>query len=152
MYCIIDFAKAGDPRILEIQGVVWFLTQDLAWEYYHFQKEELMYRNLKVVLHLIRSIFMNNFPLLFVQIAWVDRCWLMNSQQDIYNENDKIEYLDINEKIIGSVVFKPYGNYIYKDKHNSLDLSIIFEFLPYKFCSSLILALSLSSFILLAPI
>ena len=41
MYCIVDFAKAGDPRILEIQGVVWFLTQDLAWEYYHFQKEEL---------------------------------------------------------------------------------------------------------------
>ena len=46
MYCIVDFAKAGDPRILEIQGVVWFLTQDLAWEYYHFQKEELKNKQL----------------------------------------------------------------------------------------------------------
>ena len=46
MYCIIDVAKAGDPRILEIQGVVWFLTQDLAWEYYHFQKEELKNKQL----------------------------------------------------------------------------------------------------------
>ena len=45
-YFATKVAKAGDPRILEIQGVVWFLTQDLAWEYYHFQKEELKNKQL----------------------------------------------------------------------------------------------------------
>lgn len=33
-------------------------------------------------------------------------------------KQDLIEYLDVNNKIVGSAIFKPYGNYVYKDKHN----------------------------------
>ena len=47
MYCMVSFADKdgkshGDhPQILEIQGVVWFATEDLAREYYMMLKPEL---------------------------------------------------------------------------------------------------------------
>ena len=47
MYCMVSFADKngkshGDhPQILEIQGVVWFATEDLAFQYYMFLKPEL---------------------------------------------------------------------------------------------------------------
>ena len=49
MYCLVSFADKdgnphkdlGHPKILEIQGVVWFATEDLAREYYMMLKPEL---------------------------------------------------------------------------------------------------------------
>ena len=47
MYCMVSFADKdgkshGDhPQILEIQGVVWFATEDLAFQYYMMLKPEL---------------------------------------------------------------------------------------------------------------
>ena len=29
-----------------------------------------------------------------------------------------IEFLDTNNQVVGTAVFKPYGNYVYKDKNN----------------------------------
>ena len=47
MYCMVSFADKngkshGDhPQILEIQGITWFETEDLAVKYYMFLKPEL---------------------------------------------------------------------------------------------------------------
>ena len=47
MYCMVSFADKngkshGDhPQILEIQGITWFETEDLAFKYYMFLKPEL---------------------------------------------------------------------------------------------------------------
>ena len=47
MYCMVSFADKngkshGDhPQILEIQGIVWFATEDLAFQYYMMLKPEL---------------------------------------------------------------------------------------------------------------
>ncbi len=40
MYCMVSFQNK-EPQILEIQGVVWFATEDLAREYYMMLKPEL---------------------------------------------------------------------------------------------------------------
>ena len=40
MYCMVSFQNK-EPQILEIQGVVWFATEDLAFQYYMFLKPEL---------------------------------------------------------------------------------------------------------------
>lgn len=42
-------------------------------------------------------------------------------------KHNLIEYLDVNNKLIGSVIFKNYGYYIYKDKFNEIINS------PFKF-------------------
>ena len=39
--CMVSFADKDNPKILEIQGVVWFATDDLAYQYYMFLKPEL---------------------------------------------------------------------------------------------------------------
>ena len=47
--CMVSFADKnsqshgdlGHPKILEIQGVVWFATEDLAYQYYMMLKPEL---------------------------------------------------------------------------------------------------------------
>ena len=31
---------------------------------------------------------------------------------------DLIEFFDTKNELVGSAIFKPYGNYVYKDKHN----------------------------------
>lgn len=31
---------------------------------------------------------------------------------------DLIEFLDTSNEVVGTATFKPYGNYVYKDKHN----------------------------------
>ena len=38
MWCIVDDAK---PQILTIQGVVWFSTEELAYQYYNMLKPEV---------------------------------------------------------------------------------------------------------------
>jgi len=40
MYCLVSF-KGPDiqPEILEVQGVVWFADEDLAWQYYMWLSE-----------------------------------------------------------------------------------------------------------------
>ena len=40
MYCMVSFQNK-EPQILEIQGVVWFATEDLAYDYYMMLKPEL---------------------------------------------------------------------------------------------------------------
>ena len=40
MYCMVSFQNK-EPQILEIQGVVWFATEDLAYKYYMMLKPEL---------------------------------------------------------------------------------------------------------------
>ena len=48
MYCLVSFADKdgtphkdlGHPNILEIQGVVWFSTEDLAYDYYMMLDEK----------------------------------------------------------------------------------------------------------------
>ena len=40
MYCMVSFQNK-EPQILEIQGVVWFATEDLAYNYYMMLKPEL---------------------------------------------------------------------------------------------------------------
>ena len=39
--CMVSFADKDNPKILEIQGVVWFANDDLAYQYYMFLKPEL---------------------------------------------------------------------------------------------------------------
>ena len=39
--CMVSFADKDNPKILEIQGVVWFANDDLAYQYYMFLKREL---------------------------------------------------------------------------------------------------------------
>ena len=39
--CMVSFADKDNPKILEIQGVTWFATDDLAYQYYMFLKPEL---------------------------------------------------------------------------------------------------------------
>ena len=39
MYCMVSFQNK-EPQILEIQGVVWFATEDLAYNYYMMLKPE----------------------------------------------------------------------------------------------------------------
>ena len=47
MYCMVSFADkdgkshGNHPQILEIQGVVWFATEELAYQYYMMLKPEL---------------------------------------------------------------------------------------------------------------
>jgi len=48
MYCLVSFADKdgnphkdlGHPKILKIQGVVWFATEDLAYHYYMMLDEK----------------------------------------------------------------------------------------------------------------
>ena len=48
MYCLVSFADRdgnphkdlGHPKILKIQGVVWFATEDLAYHYYMMLDEK----------------------------------------------------------------------------------------------------------------
>ena len=48
MYCLVSFADKdgtphkdlGHPKIIEIQGVVWFATEDLAYDYYMMLDEK----------------------------------------------------------------------------------------------------------------
>ena len=48
MYCMVSFADKdgiphkdlGHPKILKIQGVVWFATQELAFHYYMMLDEK----------------------------------------------------------------------------------------------------------------
>ena len=40
MFCMVSFQNK-EPQILEIQGVVWFATEDLAYNYYMMLKPEL---------------------------------------------------------------------------------------------------------------
>ena len=39
--CMVSFADKDNPKFLEIQGVVWFAYDDLAYQYYMFLKPEL---------------------------------------------------------------------------------------------------------------
>ena len=39
--CMVSFKDQDNPKILEIQGVTWFATDDLAYQYYMFLKPEL---------------------------------------------------------------------------------------------------------------
>ena len=41
MYCMISIKDSDKPKILDIQGVTWFETQELAYQYYMFLKPEL---------------------------------------------------------------------------------------------------------------
>jgi hypothetical protein len=41
MYCMISIKDSDRPEILKIQGVTWFETQELAYQYYMFLKPEL---------------------------------------------------------------------------------------------------------------
>jgi len=40
-YCMLSIKNSDRPEILEIQGVTWFETQELAYQYYMFLKPEL---------------------------------------------------------------------------------------------------------------
>jgi len=40
-YCMISIKDSDKPKILDIQGVTWFETQELAYQYYMFLKPEL---------------------------------------------------------------------------------------------------------------
>ena len=44
-YCLISIKNSDRPEILEIQGVTWFATQELAYQYYMFLKPELREEN-----------------------------------------------------------------------------------------------------------
>tara|TARA_B110000003_G_scaffold216808_1_gene216251 strand:+ start:1769 stop:2110 length:342 start_codon:yes stop_codon:yes gene_type:complete len=65
MYCMVSFADKngkshgdlGHPQILEIQGVVWFATEDLARQYYMMLKPELRDND-------------NVFPMLEENLPW----------------------------------------------------------------------------------
>jgi len=41
MYCMISIKDSDKPKILNIQGVTWFETQELLFQYYMFLKPEL---------------------------------------------------------------------------------------------------------------
>jgi len=41
MYCMISIKDSDKPKILDIQGVTWFETQELLFQYYMFLKPEL---------------------------------------------------------------------------------------------------------------
>ena len=56
MYCMVSFQNEM-PQILEIQGVVWFATEDLAREYYMMLKPELRDND-------------NVFPMQEEQLSW----------------------------------------------------------------------------------
>ena len=63
MYCMVSFADkdgkshCNHPQILEIQGVVWFATEELAREYYMMLKPELRDND-------------NVFPMQEEQLSW----------------------------------------------------------------------------------
>ena len=63
MYCMVSFADkdgkshGNHPQILEIQGVVWFATEELAREYYMMLKPELRDND-------------NVFPMQEEQLSW----------------------------------------------------------------------------------
>ena len=63
MWCMVSFADkngkshGNHPQILEIQGVVWFATEDLAREYYMMLKPELRDND-------------NVFPMQEEQLSW----------------------------------------------------------------------------------
>jgi len=40
-YCMVSIKDSDRPEILEIQGVTWFATEELAYQYYMFLKPEL---------------------------------------------------------------------------------------------------------------
>jgi len=40
-YCLVSIKNSDRPKILEIQGVTWFETQELLFKYYNFLKPEL---------------------------------------------------------------------------------------------------------------
>ena len=40
-YCMVSIKDSDRPEILKIQGVTWFETQELAYQYYMFLKPEL---------------------------------------------------------------------------------------------------------------
>ena len=44
-YCLISIKDSDRPEILEIQGVTWFATEELAYQYYMFLKPELREEN-----------------------------------------------------------------------------------------------------------
>ena len=44
-YCMVSIKDSDRPEILEIQGVTWFATQELAYQYYMFLKPELREEN-----------------------------------------------------------------------------------------------------------
>jgi len=44
-YCMVSIKDSDRPKILEIQGVTWFATEELAYQYYMFLKPELREEN-----------------------------------------------------------------------------------------------------------
>ena len=44
-YCMVSIKDSDRPEILEIQGVTWFATQELVFQYYMFLKPELREEN-----------------------------------------------------------------------------------------------------------
>jgi len=40
-YCMVSIKDPDKPEILEIQGVTWFATEELAFQYWMFLKPEL---------------------------------------------------------------------------------------------------------------
>ena len=40
-YCMLSIKNSDRPEILEIQGVTWFATKELLFQYYMFLKPEL---------------------------------------------------------------------------------------------------------------
>ena len=44
-YCMVSIKDSARPEILEIQGVTWFATQELLFQYYMFLKPELREEN-----------------------------------------------------------------------------------------------------------
>ena len=44
-YCMVSIKDSDRPEILEIQGVTWFATEELAYQYYMFLKPELREEN-----------------------------------------------------------------------------------------------------------
>ena len=43
--CMVSFKDQDNPKILEIQGVTWFATKELLFQYYMFLKPELREEN-----------------------------------------------------------------------------------------------------------
>tara|TARA_Y100001963_G_scaffold76935_1_gene106690 strand:- start:12191 stop:12529 length:339 start_codon:yes stop_codon:yes gene_type:complete len=41
MYCMVSFQDPNNPKILEIQGCVWFANEDIAYHYWMMLKPEL---------------------------------------------------------------------------------------------------------------
>lgn len=39
-YCMVSFKDKDNPKILKIQGITWFESEDLAYDYYMMLNEE----------------------------------------------------------------------------------------------------------------